>query len=234
VIFIAGNEDFLQGSLHYTKACTEAKSKGIIVNTIYCGDKMQGIREHWNLAGECGNGSFTSINQNAKEEDIPTPYDSLLITYNSSLNNTYVTYGFAGAGYAAKQGKMDVANAQASKKQQMARIKTKANAKVYDNSKWDLVDANNKGVLAEAIADKDYLPDSLKNKSKEEIKKIVDEKSKQRAAVNQQITELSAKRDAYIADYRKKQAATKQENTMETEVEKIIKEQAKRYRMQID
>ncbi|MBL7701041.1 MAG: VWA domain-containing protein [Ferruginibacter sp.] len=234
VIFIAGNEDFLQGSLHYTKACTEAKSKGIIVNTIYCGDRMQGIREHWNLAGECGNGSFTSINQNAKEEDIPTPYDSLLVTYNSSLNNTYITYGFAGASYAAKQGKMDVANAQASKKQQMARIKTKANAKVYDNSKWDLVDANNKGVLAEAIADKDNLPDSLKNKSKEEIKKIVDEKGKQRAAVNQQITELSAKRDAYIADYRKKQAATKQENTMETEVEKIIKEQAKRYRMQID
>ena len=60
VIFIAGNEDFLQGSLHYTKACTEAKNKGVIVNTIYCGDKMQGIREHWNLAGECGNGSFTN------------------------------------------------------------------------------------------------------------------------------------------------------------------------------
>src|SRR5688572_20524951 len=53
VIFIAGNEDFLQGSIHYTKACQAARDKGIIVNTIYCGDKEQGIREHWNLAGEC-------------------------------------------------------------------------------------------------------------------------------------------------------------------------------------
>ncbi len=234
VIFIAGNEDFLQGSLHYTKACTEAKTKGVIVNTIYCGDKMQGIREHWNLAGECGNGSFTNINQNAKNEDIPTPYDSLLTTLNGNLNNTYMTYGYAGASYAAKQSKMDVANAQASKKQEIARIKTKANNKVYDNSSWDLVDAKAKGRLDEAIADKNNLPDSLKNKSKEEIKIIVEEKAKQRSAVNQQINELSAKRDAYITEVRKKAAATKQENTLETEVEKIIKEQAKRYKMQID
>lgn len=129
---------------------------------------------------------------------------------------------------------MDQKNATASKKQQIARIKTKANAKVYDNSKWDLVDANSKGLFAEAVADKDNLPDSLKNKTKEEIKVIVEEKAKERAAVNQQINDLNAKRDAYIAEERKKAAATKQENTLETEVEKIIKEQAKRYRMQID
>lgn len=234
VIFIAGNEDFLQGSLHYTKACTEAKNKGVIVNTIYCGDRMQGIREHWNLAGECGNGSFTNINQNAKEEDIPTPYDSLLITLNGTLNRTYVTYGYAAASYSAKQVAVDKKNAEASKKQQIARIKTKANAKVYDNSKWDLVDANSKGFLDVAIADRDGLPDSLKNKTKEEIKVIVEEKTKQRAAVNQQIIELTSKRDAYIAEERKKQAGTKQENTLETEVEKIIKEQVQRYKMKID
>lgn len=234
VIFIAGNEDFLQGSLHYTKACTEAKNKGVIVNTIYCGDKMQGIREHWNLAGECGNGSFTSINQNAKEEEIPTPYDSLLITLNGNLNNTYVTYGYAGASYAAKQATMDTKNAQASKKQQMARIKTKASGKVYNNAKWDLVDADADGRLDEAIADRNTLPDSLKNKTKEQIKVIVEEKAKQRAAVNEKINDLTAKRELFIIEQRKKIAATKQENTLETEVEKIIKEQAKRYNMKID
>ncbi len=70
VIFIAGNEDFLQGSVSYTKACAAANKKRVIVNTIYCGDRMQGIEEHWNLAGECGNGSFTNINQDAAMEDI--------------------------------------------------------------------------------------------------------------------------------------------------------------------
>src|SRR5450432_2474949 len=60
VIFISGNEDFLQGDIIYTKACDEAKKKGVIVNTIYCGDRMQGIQEHWNLNAECGNGSYSN------------------------------------------------------------------------------------------------------------------------------------------------------------------------------
>lgn len=234
VIFIAGNEDFLQGNLHYTKACTEAKNKGVIVNTIYCGDKAQGIREHWNLVGECGTGSFTHIDQNAREEEIPTPYDSLLITLNGNLNSTYVAYGYTGATSAAKQATMDTKNAQASKKQQMARIKTKANSKVYDNASWDLIDAENKGKLEEVIADRNALPDSLKNKTKEEIKIIVQEKARQRSAVNEKINELTAKRELFIIEERKKNAAAKQENTLETEVEKIIKEQARRYKMNID
>ncbi len=90
VIFIAGNEDFLQGNLHYSKACAQAKNKSIVVNTIYCGPRDQGIREHWNLNDECGSGSFTNINQNAVIEEIPTPYDSVLIAMNGSLNSTYM------------------------------------------------------------------------------------------------------------------------------------------------
>jgi hypothetical protein len=105
---------------------------------------------------------------------------------------------------------------------------------VYDNAGWDLIDANAKGRLDEAIADRNTLPDSLKNKTKEQIKVIVEEKAKQRAAVNEKINELTAKRELFIIEERKKIAATKQENTLETEVEKIIKEQAKRYNMKID
>ena len=236
VIFIAGNEDFLQGSLHYTKACTEAKNKGVIVNTIYCGDKMQGIREHWNLAGECGNGSFTNINQNSKEEEIPTPYDSILYTYNDKLNGTYISYGYAGAGYAAKQVQMDVANSTMSKSAQIKRIKAKSNGAVYNNAQWDLVDAkdrNGDGVFDKI--DKKELPDSLKNKSTEELKKIVNEKSKERSAVQTEIAKLNTQRDAYIAAEKAKNATNKNNAaTLETEVEKIIKEQAKRYKMKID
>src|SRR6186713_168415 len=53
VIFISGNEDFLQGNVSYTLACTEAKKKGVIVNTIYCGDRFQGMNTgiFWGNAG---------------------------------------------------------------------------------------------------------------------------------------------------------------------------------------
>jgi hypothetical protein len=236
VIFIAGNEDFLQGNLHYTKACTEAKNKGVIVNTIYCGDRMQGIREHWNLAGECGNGSFTNINQNAKEEDIPTPYDSLIYSYNERLNGTYIAYGYAGGMAQQKQVRMDAANASMSKSAGIKRIKVKGNSAVYNNAQWDLVDAKDRdgdGVLDKI--DKKELPDSLKNKSTEELKKIVTEKSKERGAVQKEIAMLNTQRDAYIAAEKAKNATNKNNAaTLETEVERIIKEQAKRYKMKID
>ncbi len=233
VIFIAGNEDFLQGDVKYTRACTEAKQKGVIVNTIYCGDKMQGIQEHWNLAGECGNGSYTNINQNAKEEDIPTPYDSMLYVMNDKLNGTYLTYGYAGSSYSAKQRKMDVANTTMSKSAGLKRIKAKGNAKLYKNAQWDLVDA--KAELPEAIAkiDKRQLADSLQNKTTEELEKIVAEKSKERTAVQKEIIALNMQRDAYIAAEKAKNATTKNQATLESEVEKIIKEQARRFKMQI-
>jgi hypothetical protein len=234
VIFIAGNEDFLQGNLHYSKACTEAKNRGVIVNTIYCGDRMQGIKEHWNLAGECGNGSFTNINQDARIDDIPTPYDSLILSYNEKLNGTYVVYGYAGASYKAKQVQMDVANESMSKTAGIKRAKAKSNGNVYYNGQWDLVDAKkvDKNVIAKM--DKKELPDSLQNMTTAEIEKIVEEKSKERNAVQKEIATLSIQREAYIAAEKAKNAANKNNApTLETEVEKIIKEQAKRFKMVI-
>jgi hypothetical protein len=232
VIFIAGNEDFLQGNLHYTKACTEAKNRGVVVNTIYCGDKMLGIKEHWNLAGECGNGSFTCINQNTKEEEIPTPYDSLIYSYNEKLNGTYIAYGYGGRSYLEKQSAMDAANAGMSKSAGIKRIKAKGNAAVYNNAGWDLVDANASGKVDFTKLDKKELPDSLKIKSTEEIKMIVDEKSKERAGVQKEIATLNIQRDAFIAAEKAKNATNKNNAaTLETEVERIIKEQAKRYKM---
>ncbi len=235
VIFIAGNEDFLQGNLHYTKACAEAKNKGVIVNTIYCGDKMQGIKEHWNLAGECGNGSFTNINQNAREEEIATPYDSLIYAYNDKLNGTYISYGYAGNNYKLKQSQMDVANATMSKSAGLKRIKTKSNGAVYNNAQWDLVDAKGTGVIDFAKIDKKELPDSLKNKTIAELEKIVEAKSMERSKIQKDITTLNTQREAFIATEKVKNATNKNNTaTLETEVEKIIKEQAKRYNMKID
>ncbi len=230
VIFIAGNEDFLQGTIKYTEACEIARKKGVIVNTIYCGPKAQGIAEHWNLLGECGSGSFTNINQNDKIDDIPTPYDSLLITLDGRLNNTYLAYNSFGNSKLQEVVLVDRMNASMSKSAAIKRGKVKGNSNVYNKASWDLIDAKEKDKNAIAKLDRAALPDSLKRKTNEELEKLVDEKSKQRSATQKQIVELNTKRDAYIAAERVKNATNKTTN-METEVERIIKEQAKRYKM---
>jgi hypothetical protein len=231
VIFIAGNEDFLQGKLHYITACNLAKQKGVIVNTIYCGSKQQGIAEHWNLQSECGNGTFTNIDANAKTEDIPTPYDSAIYSFNNKLNGTFVAYG-AQASYnysnVAIQDKLNVSNSKAAG---IKRIKSKANAKVYKNSTWDLVDAKSDDKEFVKKLNKQQLPDSLKNKTTAEIEKIVDDKQKERAAIQQKIVELNKQRDEYIVKNTIKNTANTQ--TLETEIEKIIKTQVQKFKMTV-
>lgn len=234
VIFIAGNEDFLQGDVFYTKACNEAKNKGVIVNTIYCGDRMQGIKEHWNLSSECGNGSFTVIDQNEKIDDIPTPYDSMIISLNDKLNNTYLSYGASGAGLMAMQASVDQMNYRVSKSVAVKRAAVKSNANVYKNSNWDMVDAYKDDERFIERLDRKTLPDSLKNKSKEELKIIVKEKAEQRSTIQMQIGEANTQREKFIATEKAKNAVKNNAATLETEVEKMIKQQAKRYNMKID
>jgi hypothetical protein len=231
VIFIAGNEDFLQGSVLYTTSCAEAKKKGVIVNTIYCGDRMQGIKEHWNLAGECGNGSFTNINQDAKVPDIPTPYDTTLIVLNGKLNGTYLFYGTGGADKYSLQFSMDAGNAKMGREVAAKRTAVKANGYLYQNSSWDLLDASRADSSFIAKVDMKTLPDSLKNKSRAELQKIVDTKNAERSAVQKEIMTVNTQRENYIAVERAKAANNNNTQTLESEVEKVIRQQAKRFKM---
>ena len=233
VVFIAGNESFRQGSISFTQACTEAKSKGVIVNTIYCGDRQQGIREYWNLVGECGNGSFSNINQDHKIEDIATPYDDEIFKLNEKLNGTYITYGARGQEFYSKQEQMDVANAAMSKKAAIKRAETKSNSKVYNNAGWDLVDRAGENEAEIEKIDKKTLPDSLQNKTTAQLKVIVNQKKKERAAIQTKIIALNQQRQQYINDQKKKGGAATV-STLETEVERIIGEQVKRFKMKVE
>lgn len=232
-IFIAGNEDFLQGNITYTKACEEARKKGVVVNTIYCGDRMQGIREHWELAGECGNGNFTCINQDAKIPDIPTPYDSTLISLNGKLNGTYIGYGTLGEANYAKQAKVDQMNATAGVSVAAKRTAVKGKSELYYNGSWDVVDAARSDKDFIAKVDMKSLPDSLRNKSRAELKEFVTLKQEERSRVQNEIATVNANREKYIATEKAKAATNNNAATLESEVEKIIKVQAKRYNMEI-
>ena len=235
VIFISGNEDFLQGNITYTLACAEAKKKGVIVNTIYCGDRLQGIKEHWNLSGECGNGSFTNINSDAKPEDIPTPYDSTLITLNNKLNGTYIYYGADGRTKKELQGSMDVANSSINSYAGVNRAVSKASKKTYYNGTWDLVDAKENDQKFLDKVDLKTLPDSLQKKSKAELEVIITQKSNERGSIQKEIQDVSKKREVFITEEKiKKAKAGNNTQTLESEVEKIIREQATRFNMKIE
>ncbi|GAA4344889.1 hypothetical protein [Flaviaesturariibacter amylovorans] len=233
VAFIAGNESFRQGSVQYTQACLEARQRGIILNTIYCGDRMSGIRDFWDLGAECGTGNFTSINSNSKLEDIPTPYDSTLITLNSRFNGTHIAYGRVGASGFMSMETADVANVAHSRKTAAARIAVKGKKSLYKNVQWDLIDAATDDKQGDSIyvakMNRSELPDSLKKKSNAELLRLVRAKNAEREAVRQAIEKTSAEREQWLAAERRKRAQQTNEATLETEMEKILKEQAGRF-----
>jgi hypothetical protein len=104
---------------------------------------------------------------------------------------------------------------------------------LYKNTEWDIVDAANEDKEFINKVDMKTLPDSLRRKSRTELKQVVDKKNMERAAIQQEISKLAIKRDMYIKTEKNNSSQKTQAATLETEIEKIIRKQAKQYRMVI-
>ncbi|HNP54109.1 MAG TPA: VWA domain-containing protein [Ferruginibacter sp.] len=231
VIFIAGNESFKQGNYSCELACKEAREKGVVINSIYCGNELQGVKEYWNSLVSCGNGTYSHIDQNLKEQDISTPFDSSLIALNTQLNETYLPFGSRGVdGYAA-QASADKQNLSYSKNLGVKRIAAKANGVVYRNSSWDLVDAQTNDSLFVDRLDSLSIPENLRHESRAAIKTYVAGLQVTRTGIQQKIAAVNIQREAYIRTHT---AIEKPQGpTLQSELEKIIREQVQAHNMQI-
>lgn len=204
LIFIAGNEEFTQGSVDFRGACRRAIAKGIVVNTIFCGPQQQGIDTHWKSGAELADGSFLSIDQNARVAEIPAPQDKEIARLGAELNKTYIAYGAQGSVGASRQMAQDANASAAAPSANVARQAAKAKA-VYSNATWDLVDAKKEGAVdIEKIPAKD-LPAEMQKMTPAQRKAYVEEKEKKRADIQAQIRKLDAERNRYIAEEMKKQ-----------------------------
>ena len=160
VMFIAGNEPFTQGSVDYKDACKAAISKGIIINTIYCGSYDEGMQTNWKDGADLADGSYININQNQEVVHIATPFDDELVELGQNLNETYIAYGFEGDELKKRQEEQDTNAGSVAPSVLVERTVTKSGKQYKNESMWDLVDAEKEGV---DIADipKDQLPEEM-------------------------------------------------------------------------
>ena len=200
VIFIAGNEEFTQGTFHYKLACQNAIKKQIVVNTIHCGDSFVGVRQFWKQGAFEGKGRYFYINQNATFVDIDSPYDSLISLYNDSLNSTYIYYGSKGVDYKTNQVNQDKNTKTLNKKAYLERAKSKSKSKAYKNIHWDAVDAYQQDSNVVSKIYKSGIDQSIAVKDTGELKRLILEKSKKRTYYQLQIAKLSDLRNKYIVE----------------------------------
>ncbi len=223
LIYIAGNEPFNQGPISYKEACVLAKSKGVIVSTVFCGPYEEGVRTFWQDGATCSGGDFFNINSDQAISYIATPYDSIIQSYNYKLNDTYVSFGFNGTMKKSNQAKEDHNATTLNDAVMSERAATKATS-YYWNGDWDLVDA----MAADSTVLNNLKPedrvDELKGKTDEEIKILVEEKSKERLRVQKEISELTQKRLSYIEEETKK--GTAKSDDFGTAVSKSVRKNA--------
>src|SRR5690606_7030729 len=140
LVFIAGNEPFSQGKINYQDATTLANTKGVTVNTIFCGDYNQGISSYWKDGADKGKGNYMAINHNHATTYVASPYDDKILQLNQQLNQTYVAYGSYGKEKMAVQAEQDD-NAQGYSAANAVSRTVSKSSHLYKNDSWDLVDA---------------------------------------------------------------------------------------------
>lgn len=204
LIYIAGNEPFDQGRISYKNVISDAKKKNIYTNTIFCGNRDEGIRTFWQNGASLGDGKYFNIDSDRKVIYIETPYDVRISECNTKLNETYIYYGSHGSEFKTKQMLQDKNAEVQSISNAVERTVAKSKKNAYKNDHWDLVDRAEKDKDFISGMSQSELPSELKGKSKEEIKKAVAQKSAERDKIQREIEELSKKRQAFIDEEMKK------------------------------
>jgi hypothetical protein len=225
-IFIAGNEPFTQGSVDYRQACKRAIEKGIVVNTIHCGDHDSGVSGMWQHGAQLAEGEFFNIDQDRAVVHIHCPQDEIIIKLNAELNKTYLWYGDRDERrrYALNQVAQD-ANAEGIGADVAAgRAVVKAGSG-YRNLNRDLVDTikEDRQILTRLKVEE--LPETLKKLTPAERVAHVEKTSAQRTEIQAKISKLAAERETFLETERKRLAGESADATLGDAVVTTIQKQ---------
>ena len=230
-IFIAGNEPFTQGPIDYSPSCRMAIEKGIVVNTIHCGDRNTGVSTKWQHGALMAEGKYMVIDQDRAVVHFEAPQDKEIARLGEELNRTYVAFGADGVESQVRQQLQDrnaasFSNAGSS----VQRALTKASSN-YRNTAWDLVDACKEGKVQIETIKEAELPAEMQKMTVDERKKHVETQFAERGKLRNRINQLNAERSKFVAEKTKQHAVT---NTLDIVMTGAIREQAAKRNYKFD
>ncbi len=225
VIFIAGNEPFTQGQVDYRESVAAARARGVVVNTIFCGNYAEGEQTLWRDGALRAGGFYMAIDQNRRVAQITAPQDAEILKLNRELNDTYLPVGAYGGAGKARQSAQDANASAAGAPVAAERAAAKAGA-LYTNDEWDLVDGVGSGRLDLGKAKDEELPPALRGKSAAEKQAYVETLKAKRAALQSRMKTLQAEREKHIAAEQRKQAAANAPDSLDEAMRKSLRSQA--------
>jgi hypothetical protein len=232
IIFLVGDappQRYPQ-AVRWEKSAQDAVRRYIYINTVQAGDDAS-TTTVWTKIAQSAEGRFSRIQQDGGVvAEVATPFDADLAKLANELDATEIDYGsravrdmsmstrsLSSAGTSSYgEGSMG--------KRGAAKAKMMKSATKVKKDLVTLYEVQGEGAL-EAVKN-DELPDEMQKQSAEERKKKLEEMSKKRESIRQQIAETSKKRDTFIAEAKKAKKAPKSE--FDDEVVATIRGQAKK------
>ena len=229
LVFVCGNEPVDQDKqVTLDSAASLARSKGVIVNAIYCYPATNPEAAGWQAFAEQAGGKYANIDQDRARTAaaIKTPFDEEIQKLGVAINSTYCWYGPRGGEAAANQRAQDLNAEKTSKDVATERGVTKA-SKFYRNATCDLIDRMeiDKDFDLSKIKDED-LPEELKKLKPEERVAYLKKKAEERAEIQKKVAELNVKRTKFIEDEKKKEPRSAADKAFDDALKAMLREQA--------
>lgn len=227
VIFLVGDArphmDY-QDDVKYSESCRLANARGILINTLQCG-RLSGTEPVWREIASLTNGTYGAILQDGGSIKIETPYDQDIIRLNLQLDTTIILYG----------SKAEQANAAAN----TARLAGMAAEAVADRSSYlakaetGAVIAGRGDLVAELLngresadrLDESKLDPTLQAMAPAVRQELIERKITERRALQAELAELVAKRDAAVSE--KLKSLEGKDGVLELEAFEVLEAQAR-------
>lgn len=233
LIFVCGNEPATQDPEVQLKPLAEtACRKGIVINTIYCGNVNHSEAKGWQDFATLAEGRFAAIDQNKSTVVIATPYDKELAKLMSDINTTFCFWGKDAPALRANQVAQDANAVNLGAGIAAGRALSKSGA-LYRFEEHDLVEKlkTDPKFDVKKIPDKE-LPEELKKLKPEEREKHLKDLLAKRADIQKKVAELSKKRESYIQAEVKKNPS-KADQAFDQAVRGALREQAQKKGIEI-
>ena len=230
VIFLVGDApphmDY-PDDVKYPVTLAAAQRKGIVVNTIQCGDNPA-TTQQWVQIAQLSQGSHFNVAQGGDAVAISTPFDTKLATLSRALDDTRLYYGTD-----EEKIEQDLKVAAASKVHAEASVESRARRAAYNTTVAGTANFLGDGELIDDIAtgrvdlseiDADALPAAMQPMSAPERQAVIAEVTVKRDALQRQIKDLAKERESYIAEKVEEEGGA--EDSLDYKIFSAVRDQA--------
>lgn len=206
VVFLVGDApahtDY-QNDVPFHETLAVAQQRGILVNTIQCGEERK-TRQQWQQIASLGGGEYLSVAQNGGAIASATPFDSKLAELAHNLESTRLYYGDADKRkkLEAKRKTSDELYSSAPKAAlaQRAKFHTTVSGETNLLGESELLNDIEQGKVRLEDVDKDHLPAEISTLPEIEQAEFVQSQIALRQQLEEEITAVAEQRRAYLKE----------------------------------